>query len=82
MSSKKPKESPYLLRRVENGYMILDLSTESKPDTIWVAKSLDDVYSLVLVLGATSVEALPEHLGTLKSFRKFANKRLKEDALS
>lgn len=78
----EPQDNSYLLRRAENGYTLLDLSAKSEPDTIWVAKSLDELYSLVLLLGATSIEALPAHLGTLKSFRKFANKRFKEDAVS
>jgi hypothetical protein len=82
MPSKKTKESPYLLRRVENGYTLLDLSPESVPDTLWVAKSLDEVYSLVPLLGITSIEACPDHLNALKSFRKLANKRFKKDSAS
>lgn len=60
MPSKKSKESPYLLRRVENGYMILDLSPDSKPGTVWIAKTNDEVYSLLTLLGATSIEVLTD----------------------
>lgn len=72
MSSKKkePKESPYLLRRVENGYMILDLSLDSKPGTVWVAKTNDEVYSLLTLLGATSIEVLTDQAAELIAMKR------------